>query len=130
MRLTKSEAAMLMAGQEPEKPKKNKYGAKKIEIDGHKFDSQAEGRRYAELKLQQHCGIISDLELQPVFILQSKFKYDGKVERSIKYVADFQYEKDGKTIIEDTKGKRTAVYKIKRKMLLFHYPDINFVETA
>ena len=108
--------------------KKNKYKNIKTEIDGVKFDSKKEAKRYQELKLLLNLRFISDLVLQPVFILQDKFKYNGKTERAIKYIADFQYIKNGETIVEDVKGKKIDVYKIKKKLLLKKYPDINFVE--
>lgn len=55
--------------------------------------------------------------------------YDGEKIRAIKYVADFVYEdKDGRTIVEDAKGMRTDVYKIKRKIMLYKYKNIIFKE--
>ena len=98
-------------------------------LDGIQFDSKKEAKRYQELKLMLHAGIISDLELQPVFLLQEKFKHNAKSYRDVRYLADFKYIKDGKEIIEDVKGKKTKVYAIKKKMLLKKYPDINFIET-
>ena len=56
----------------------NKYRNKKVAIDGIVFDSQAEGKRYQELKLLLKNGDIKDLELQPRFILQDSFKKNGK----------------------------------------------------
>ena len=108
--------------------KKHKYNAKAIVIDGIKFSSKKEGQRYSQLKLQEHCGFIKDLKLQPVFVLQEGFEHDGKKERPIKYVADFAYEKNGRTIVEDAKGMRLPAYKIKRKMFLKKYPEIIFME--
>lgn len=109
----------------------NKYHAKKTVIDGHKFDSKFEAEHYASLKLLERAGIISDLILQPRFLLQKGFEYQGHQERKIEYVADFQYQKDGKTIVEDTKSKatRTAEYRLKRKLFLYKYGDkIEFKE--
>lgn len=113
-----------------EKPKKNKYNAKKTVIDGIRFDSKKEGHRYRELKLQQKAGYISNLELQPEFVLQEKFKSHGKTIRKIVYKADFRYKKNGVIVVEDVKGfKKNPVYLIKKKLLLFKFPGINFVET-
>ena len=53
--------------------KKSKYGANKVEVDGIKFDSQRESKRYIELKQLERAGIIKDLQLQVVFELQPKF---------------------------------------------------------
>lgn len=102
---------------------KSKYNAVKTEIDGHRFDSKFEAEHYASLKLLERAGVISALKLQPRFILQEGFTYNGHKERKIEYVADFQYTKDGETIVEDTKSKatRTQVYMLKRKLFLYKY---------
>lgn len=102
---------------------KSKYNAVKTEIDGHKFDSRFEAEHYASLKLLERAGVISELKLQPRFLLQEGFTYNGHKERKIEYVADFQYTKDGETIVEDTKSKatRTQVYMLKRKLFLYKY---------
>jgi len=121
--------ACLDAGKPKQRAKRNKYNAKKVVIDGIKFDSIGEGRRYQELKLQEHCGVISGLELQPEFVLQEKFKVNGKVERAIKYRADFWYLENGEMVVEDFKGKKTEVYKIKRKMFLKKFPEYKFLES-
>lgn len=111
--------------------KQTKYKSKKIEYDGHKFDSIKEKKHYEELKKLEKQGKISSLELQPSFILQEKFKRDGKTYRPITYIADFKYFEDGKVIVEDVKSYFTAkneVYKIKKKMLLYKYEDFEFRE--
>ena len=97
-----------------------KYSNKKTIADGIKFDSKAEARRYKELVLAQKAGIIRDLELQPEFLLQDKFKYNGKTERAVKYIADFKYfdVSKGVYVVEDVKGVQTEVFKIKRKLFL------------
>ena len=100
-------------------------------MDGTRFDSQAEATRYVELRLLLRAGKIELLELQPAFELVQKFTTrSGEKIRAISYVADFQYVDlaTGKTIVEDVKGMKTEVYKIKRKLLLWLYPDINFIE--
>ena len=104
----------------------SKYFNKKVVIDGHKFDSIAESRRYKELKLLEKAGKIKNLELQPKFLLQDKFKKDGKTFRKIEYVADFGYIEQEKKVIEDVKGKETEVFKIKRKMFEYRYPELIF----
>lgn len=104
----------------------NKYRNKKTVIDGIRFDSKREAERYSELKLMEKANMISGLQLQPVFELQAKFKHNGKTERAITYIADFQYVQNGKTVVEDVKGMKTDVFNIKRKMFLYKYPDIDF----
>ena len=108
----------------------NKYRNSKITIDSIKFDSLKEGARYQELQLMKKCGEIKDIELQPVFELQPKFiDKDGNKHRKVEYRADFKViNKDGSITIEDVKGYKTEIYKLKKKMLLFRYPDINFKE--
>lgn len=110
--------------------KKSKYNAVKTEVDGIKFDSAKESKRYANLKLLERAGVIENLKLQPRFLLQEGFTYNGHKERKIEYVADFQYERNGQTIVEDVKSKatRTEVYKLKRKLFLYRYKDIVFRE--
>lgn len=99
----------------------NKYRAKKTEVDGIVFDSKKEARRYQELKLFEKAGVIKDLERQVKFVLIPAQRINGKVaERECSYIADFVYkDKEGNTIVEDTKGFRTADYIIKRKLMLY-----------
>lgn len=69
----------------------NKYRNKKVIVDGKEFDSIQESKRYKELKLLLKAGKISNLELQPRFLLQESFRKNGKAFRKIEYIADFQY---------------------------------------
>ena len=106
------------------KKKKSKYSAVKTEINGIKFDSKKEARRYKELKILEKADEIKSLELQPRFLLQEKFKYNGKTIRKIEYIADFRYiDEKGNTIVEDVKGMKTEVYKIKKKIFLKIYGE-------
>jgi hypothetical protein len=109
---------------------KTKYGSIKTVIDNVTFDSQAEGRRYLELKMLLKAKKISDLQLQPKFELQQKFTDNkGVNHRAIAYVADFQYLDDkGNYIVEDVKGYLTEVYKLKKKIFLFKYDAFDFRE--
>lgn len=102
----------------------NKYRNKKVIVDGKEFDSKKEGNRYKELILLERAGEISNLELQPRFLLQDKFKKNGKTYRKIEYVADFKYIENGKTIVEDVKGIQTDVFKLKHKIFEKVYPDL------
>ena len=93
--------------------RRNKYGAKKITIDGITFDSQREGRRYQDLVLLQRAGRISGLQLQPEYLVEVNSKKIGK------YKADFLYfDHDKKEeVVEDCKGFRTPVYRLKKKLV-------------
>ncbi|MCG8431287.1 MAG: DUF1064 domain-containing protein, partial [Candidatus Omnitrophica bacterium] len=58
---------------------------------------------------------------------QPKFKRGKITYRAIKYIADFRYkDENGNVIVEDSKGYKTAIFRIKEKMLLYKYPDIDF----
>lgn len=103
--------------------KQNKYKNKKVIYDGIKFDSNREMAYYIKLKMLEEKGIIKDLELQKVYELQPAFKVNGKTYKKITYKADFSYVsvEDNKLHIVDTKGFRTDVYKLKRKMFAYKY---------
>lgn len=99
-----------------------KYHAKKTELDGITFDSRKEAQRYAELKLLERSGAIHNLQRQVRYELIPAQKKDGKtIERACHYIADFVYEEDGKTVVEDVKGYRTKEYVLKRKLMLQVY---------
>ena len=70
----------------------NKYHNCKVMVDGIKFDSKAEARRYVELKIMEDTGHIKELKLQPKFELQPRYKNNkGETIRAITYKADFSY---------------------------------------
>lgn len=89
----------------------SKYRNKKTEIDGRVFDSKKEANRYLDLREQQRAGHVQELACQvsiPLIVNEVKIGH---------YVADFVYWRSGKMVIEDVKGMRTDVYKLKRKIL-------------
>ena len=86
------------------------------------FDSKHEAERYLFLRSEQLAGRISELKCQEPFELIPAQKRDGKtVERAVKYIADFVYNKDGETVVEDAKGFKTPEYIIKRKLMLWEF---------
>ena len=114
--------------------RKSKYHSEKVEILGMTFDSKREARRWFELTTLEKAGEIKNLRRQVKFELipaQREPNTVGKrggvkpgkvIEREVSYYADFCYEdKDGQTVVEDTKGVRTPEYIIKRKLLLWLY---------
>jgi len=103
----------------------NKYRNKKVIVDNIKFDSILEANRYQELKLLQRTKQISNLRLQVPFLLQESFKKNGTTHRKIEYIADFVYEENGQTVVEDTKGMKTEIFKIKQKLFEYKYPNLN-----
>ena len=119
-----------------------KYGNAKVTVDGIKFDSKKEARRYYELKLLQRAGRITDLQLQREFeLIPAQYEtferygktgrrlQDGKrcIEKSCVYKSDFCYMQDGRLVVEDVKGYRDpqsaayAKFVIKRKLMLLRY---------
>lgn len=99
-----------------------KYNSKKTVVDDIAFDSKREARRYQELKALEKAGQITDLKLQVPYRLMASMKDEnGKTVRGIKYIADFVYRENGQEVVEDCKGYRTEVYKIKKKLMLMIY---------
>ena len=92
----------------------SKYHNTKTTVDGIAFDSKKEGARHGELQLLAKAGAIQDLRLQMPFELIPK----QAGERAVRYIADFVYMENGKMIVEDVKGVKTDVYKIKKKLML------------
>lgn len=106
--------------------KPNKYHAQK----SGGYASRKEHRRANELRLLQRAGLISNLREQvPYELIPTQRAPDGKViERACSYIADFVYtDQHGNTVVEDTKGVRTDVYRIKRKLML-HVHGITITE--
>lgn len=94
-----------------------KYQNRKTIVDGITFDSAKEARRYGELKLLERGGYITGLEIQPAFRLV--------VNNCLvcTYRADFRYTTDtphvrGLVVVEDVKGMKTPVYRLKKKLML------------
>lgn len=87
----------------------SKFNAKPTIVDGIRFPSKAEARRYSELKSLEQAGIITNLKRQP--------RYDICINGKLCffYKADFSYSQQGAQVVEDVKGVRTDVYAIKKK---------------
>jgi len=125
---------------------RSKYKAVKTTIDGITFDSKREAKRYTELKLLEKSGMITHLELQPT--------YDITINgaKICKYKADFRYftvrqenneqyynskgewqtptmtgDKEGQ-IVEDVKGFKTPIYRLKKKLVEACYPGTQIKE--
>lgn len=104
----------------------NKYKAEPTVLDGVRFDSKKECRRYQALVLRGLAGEIEDLELQPAFPLTVQ----GVIVAT--YFADFRY-RDRQTrelITEDVKsaGTRTPIYRLKKRLTEVLY-GITILET-
>ena len=119
----------------------SKYGNQKITIDNITFDSTGEGLRYKELKLLEKTGQITDLQLQKKFIIVPEIREPdtvgprggvkkGKlIQSAAYYIADFvYYDKNGELVVEDFKGFKTDLYKLKKKLMKYIY-GIDIKET-
>lgn len=91
--------------------RQNKFNAVRTVIDGVTFASKREAARYCELKLMEKAGEISRLVLQPEFPIIIRGK------KCFVYKADFGYFTGKARVIEDTKGFKTQVYRLKKKIV-------------
>ena len=95
--------------------KRHKYGAKAVTIDGIRFASKKEGKRYGELKLLAKAGEINALHIQ------HEFNVEINGHKVFTYFADFSYwqgdDDGGRMHYEDVKGVRTPVYKLKKRIV-------------
>lgn len=133
-KVQEQEKARKAAVETEKKPKKgNKLHAEKVDMsmpDGAlmHFDSKREARRYMDLWLMQKAGEIRNLRTQVRYeLLPKQVNADGATERKLEYIADFVYEKNGETVVEDSKGYRNTasatyrVFVVKRKLMLYRY---------
>ena len=111
----------------------NKYHNRVIKIGSERFHSMKELRRWNELLLLAENGVISDPQREVKFVLipaqreeetvtpRGKTRPGKVIERELCYYADFCYytQDDGKFHVEDAKGMKTEVYKIKKKLMLY-----------
>ena len=111
---------------------RSKYHAKKVVIDGLTFDSKKEAQRYGELLLLQRAGHLHSLKVHPPFELQAKFHHPiAGNQRAMTYTADFSYveapPRGWGSVVEDvkTKATKTEAYKLRRKLFLKRYPEID-----
>lgn len=92
----------------------SKYHNQRTKIDGKNFASKKEANRYIELKILERSKEITNLKCQVPFTIIEKSDH-GK---AIKYIADFTYnDRYGHFVIEDTKGFKTDVYKLKKRLM-------------
>ena len=117
--------------------KRSKYNASKMQCrKGHIHDSKKEAWRCNELHQMLERGEITDLQIQPAYILIGKHKYPWRSEREVRYVADFAYRKSGVLTVEDVKSEATRkdeVYILKRKLFEERYCqgcDVIFFENV
>jgi hypothetical protein len=85
--------------------------------DGITFHSKKEWMRFNQLKMLEKAGKIQNLALQVPFVLAPAVTINGRKKPPLRYICDFQYQEYGVIVVEDTKGFRDAVYKIKRHLM-------------
>jgi len=110
-------------------PKRSKYGAQACYVlpnglllpadsappaGAQRFDSKREAMRFLELMQELEQGRISGLRLQEPFTLHTVTPEGVKVPVG-RYIVDFEYVRDGKRVLEDAKGVKTAIYSWKRR---------------
>lgn len=121
---------------EQHQPKRNKFNAKATVVDGERFDSAKEAKRWIQLRLLEQAGEISHLERQPKFkltcglrpILIRSERY--KNGRQAVYTADFSYFNGEHRIIEDVKSSatRTESYVLRKAIVEAMFPAVRIVE--
>ena len=115
--------------------KRSKYGNRKVIIEGIKFDSEREAKRYLTLKEYQNKGDISDLKLQVVYelipaikelktvVLKTKtIQKEVTIQQPITYRCDFTYIHNGVLVVEDIKISPKMLpteYKLKKKLMRY-----------
>ena len=121
LRIQAAQAQRVSFGQRQPQQKRRKYRNEVTYLDGMRFDSKAEARRWSMLKLMERAGEISDLKAQVVFGLLPAQEVGGRKEKPVQYIADFTYQKDGQLVIEDVKSgpTKTREFIIKRKLMMW-----------
>jgi len=94
----------------------SKYLNRKVQTGGRTFDSAAEARRFAELRILERAGAVEGVECQPSF----RIEINGALICT--YIADFTYldKETGETIVEDVKSaytRKLPVYRLKRRLM-------------
>jgi len=100
--------------QKEQKKKRPKYRNVKTIFNDIKFHSKKEANRYRDLLMLQKMGEISNLKTQVPYTISVKGV------KICKYVADFAYidtSCGGSITVEDCKGFKTQVYKLKKKLM-------------
>lgn len=116
--------------------KRSKYNNKKILVNGVKFDSMKEYKRYLQLQMLERAGEITDLQRQERFVLipiqkepdtigpKGGIRKGKTIEQQAVYTADFSYidNSTGEKVVEDIKGgstTKTEAYVLRRKLMLY-----------
>lgn len=121
--LTTADLAELYA-----KPKRNKYGNRKVTFQGQTFDSKLEKDRYVFLLDAQARGLVTNLERQVEYRLEVNGQLIAKI------IPDFRYHRTGHgTVVEDAKSDATVtpLFRVKAKLFRALYmKEIRIVKAA
>ena len=106
----------------------NKYSARPTTVDGIRFASKRESRRYRELCLLQAAGQIRHLRCHPRYEIIPAFERNGVKHRAAHYTADFEYRDlaTGEFVAEDVKGgsaTKTEAFRLRAKLFVWRHPD-------
>lgn len=107
-------AAELKAHLKASKP--SKYHNVATVSDGLQFDSKKEARRYQKLALAQAGGLISELEVHPVY----RITVEAIGREVFRYTPDFRYKDEhGNVVVEDVKSAptKTEAYGIRKRLM-------------
>lgn len=99
----------------------NKYGVKKVYLDGYTFDSPSEAKRYILLKHRQNSGEISGLAIHPQFTLTVNGVVVGR------YTADFSYFEKGQYTVDEKKGFRARDWPLRSRVFMALHPDVKLI---
>ena len=117
--------------QRKSKPDQRRIKSTKVTIDGIEFASKTEAKYYCYLKRQREAGNITDIQVQPKFVLQPKCERFGRKYLPITYIADFMVtHPDGRQVVIDVKGYSMEDATLKRKMFAFKYPGLQLLWVA
>lgn len=112
----------------PKAHRHSKYNNVRFTDSEGSWDSKKERKRWELLRLRESAGQIQNLRRQvPYELIPVSFKKHKRL-RPITYVADFVYEEEGQTIVEDSKGVRNKVYLLKKRLMWEKY-GIDILET-
>lgn len=95
-------------------PRRHKYGARAIVIDGIRFDSTREGRLYESLKARQLAGEVA------FFLRQVPIHLQGGTKLVIDFLVFFTDGSQPEFL--DAKGVETPTFKVKRREVEAAYP--------
>lgn len=100
----------------------NKFKNIKTKFAGFSFDSRGEASRYGELMILERTGQITKLRRQVTYELAPAVMLAGEKRKkpALRFVADFEYLENGRTVVEDFKSPITAAksdFRIKRHLM-------------